>query len=294
MGRPWLVLVLLGSACKAELADAPSDALFNPSTDSGVGSAADAAVLGPWATPMLVPGASGAGEQDDGTLSASGLELVFAIANAADANRKDLYLSTRASTAVAFGAPTKLPFSLTGSSEETPRFSADDKSLYFASDRGGATTLLDIYKVTRATIGGPWSAASPVTGPNTALAEKWLMPCAVNNDYLVVVGTELAAGTFGGGAPMVVPQLNSPQAETGAFLSPDCLTTYFASARSGAFLLYTSQRASLTATWQTPTVVTDFAGTGGAQEDPYLSADGRTFVFVSNVGTTKDVYITTR
>jgi WD40-like Beta Propeller Repeat len=41
-------------------------------------------------------------------------------------------------------------------------------------------------------------------------------------------------------------------------------------------------------------VVVDFAGIGGAQEDPYVSADGRIFVFVSSVGGTKDVYITTR
>ncbi len=293
MGRHLLVLVLLASACKAELMDAPPDALFNPSADGGVDASADAYVLGPWTTPMLVPGASGAGDQDDGTLSSSGLELVFAIANAADANRKDLYLSTRASTSASFGTPTKLPLSLLGSSEETPRFSADDKSLYFASDRGGMTGL-DIYKVTRATIGGAWSGPALVAGPNSAAAEKWFMPCAINNDYLVVVGGDLAAGTIGGGAPTVVSELSSLANETGSFLSPDCLTTYFTSARSGTAMIYTARRTSVTAAWQPPTLVNDFAGVGGAQEDPYLSADGRTFVFVSNVSGTKDVYITTR
>lgn len=291
MGRHLLVLALLAGGCKAELSDVSPDALFNPSADGGVDTPGGDAGLGPWGTPMVVPGASGAGDQDDGTLSASGLELVFALANAADGNRKDLYLATRASTTAAFGAPTKLALSLTGSSEETPRFSADDKTLYFASDRG---TSLDIYKVTRATIGGAWTAAALVAGPNTAAAEKWFMPCAVNSDYLVVVGQDLAAGTLGGGAPTLVAELSSAQPETGSFLSADCLTAYFASSRSGTFMIYTAKRASLTAAWQTPTAVTDFAGVGGAQEDPYLSADGKTFVFVSNVGTTKDVYLTTR
>jgi hypothetical protein len=72
------------------------------------------------------------------------------------------------------------------------------------------------------------------------------------------------------------------------------LTAYFASSRSGTFMLYTSHRTSLATAWQTPAAVTDFAGTGGAQEDPWMSADGHTFVFVSNVALTKDVYITTR
>lgn len=296
MGRHLLVLVLVSSACKAELmdpGDGNPDALFNPSGDSGV-DAADAAMLGPWSTPMMVPGASGAGEQDDGTLSSSGLELVFSIANAADANRKDLFLSTRGSTAVPFGTPAKLLFSVVGTSEETPRFSADDKTLYFASDRAGGAGGLDIYKVTRMAIGGAWSTPALVAGPNTAVNEKWLMPCAVNNDYLVVTGPDLAAGTFNGAAPTVVAELSSAQPETGAFLTPDCLTTYFASSRSGTFMLYTSHRTSLAAAWQAPTPVLDFASTGGAQEDPYVSADGRTALFVSNIGTTKDVYITTR
>lgn len=296
MGRHLLVLVLVSSACKAELmdpGDGNPDALFNPSGDSGV-DAADAAMLGPWSTPMMVPGASGAGEQDDGTLSSSGLELVFSIANAADANRKDLFLSTRGSTAVPFGTPAKLLFSVVGTSEETPRFSADDKTLYFASDRAGGAGGLDIYKVTRMAIGAAWSTPALVAGPNTAVNEKWLMPCAVNNDYLVVTGPDLAAGTFNGAAPTVVAELSSAQPETGAFLTPDCLTTYFASSRSGTFMLYTSHRTSLAAAWQAPTPVLDFASTGGAQEDPYVSADGRTALFVSNIGTTKDVYITTR
>lgn len=294
MGRHLLALVLLCSACKAELMDVNPDALFNPNGDSGVDGAADAAVLGPWSTPMLVPGASGAGDQDDGTLSSTGLELVFALTNTADMNRKDLYLSTRASTAVAFGTPNKLPFSVLLSSEETPRFSPDDKTLYFASDRAGGAGLLDIYKVTRTAVGGAWSTPALVAGPNTAIAEKWLMPCAINNDYLVIAGPDIAAGTLAGAAPTVVAELSSLQPETGSFLTGNCLTAYFASQRSGAFLIYMSQRTSLAAPWSTPTAVMDFAGIGGAQEDPYLSADGRTFVFVSNIGTTKDVYITTR
>jgi hypothetical protein len=48
------------------------------------------------------------------------------------------------------------------------------------------------------------------------------------------------------------------------------------------------------APWSTPTVFTEFAAIGGAQEDPWMSPDMRIFSFVSNVSGTKDQYIVTR
>src|SRR5204862_1241635 len=125
--------------------------------DAGLdGPGADAFMLGPWGTPAKVPGASTAAAEDDGTLANGGLELVFAVADPADGNNKDLYIMTRTTTTSAFGTPSKLPFSVTGSSEETPRFSPNNKTLYFASNRAGGTGGLDIYRVTRQTPGGAW------------------------------------------------------------------------------------------------------------------------------------------
>jgi len=50
----------------------------------------------------------------------------------------------------------------------------------------------------------------------------------------------------------------------------------------------------VTSPWAPPTPITDFKMLGGSQEDPWLSPDGHTFVFVSDVAGTKDVYISTR
>ena len=297
MGRRLLVLALVTGACNAELMD-PRDTPVD-AQPTGDGSATDGpdgggTMLGPWGTPTMIPGANTAAGEDDATMSPTGLEIIFAISDAADQGRKDLYVMTRTSTSGAFSTPTKLAFSVTGSSEETPRLTTNGKTLYFASDRAGGAGGLDIYMATRANPAAPWSAPALVPGPNTTASEKWFMPCGSGNDYLLVAGPDLAMGTINGAAPTVVAELSSASPETGTFLTSDCLTSYFASSRSGAFQIYTSHRTSTSTAWQTPTVVTDFASVGGAQEDPWISADGRTFLFVSNVSGSKDVYISTR
>jgi hypothetical protein len=64
--------------------------------------------------------------------------------------------------------------------------------------------------------------------------------------------------------------------------------------RSGTNKIYASHRTSTTTAWQAPTAVDDFMMLGGDQEDPWLATDGRTFLFVSNVSGTKDLYISVR
>jgi Tol biopolymer transport system component len=199
---------------------------------------------------------------------------------------------SRTSAADPWGTPQKLGFNSTAS-DETPRFSSDDLTLYFASGRGGGTTGLDIYRVTRQTVGGTWSTPALVPGVSTAGVDKWFMPCGTGTSYMTIIGQDLGQGTLGT-PPTVCAELSSPQAETGTFLSKDCLTIHFASTRSGTNQLYRATRTAVGATWSTPVLVDDFKTLGGAQEDPWLSADLRTFVFASDAGGTKDLYLSTR
>lgn len=288
MGR-LLGLVLALAACKVELSDGVDGGL----RDSDAGLAPDTAI-GAWGTPMKHPAASDPGlAEDDGSLRDDGLEMVFAISNAADQNLKDLYTTSRASLADAWTPAEKLSFSVTGASDETPRFSPDGLTLYFASGRAGGAGSLDIYSVTRPSLTAAWGAPAPVAGPNTTALEKWYSPCG--GRYLVIVGGDIAEGTIGA-APVVSAELSDPDTnETGPFLTPDCLTAYFASPRGAPPIkLYTSTRSSMTAPWPAPVVVTELPGLGGDQEDPWLSSDMRMFSFASNVAGTKDQYIVTR
>lgn len=297
MGRGLVGLALVLCACEARLGAPAGIDATGGATDAAdpTDAAIDAFVLGAWGPPAKIPGASGTASEDDGTLSTTTLELVFAIQNVNDANRKDLWVTSRASLADAWATPTQLALSVTGATDETPRFSADDLTLFFASDRAGGAGGLDIWKVTRAAIGGPWGTPTRVAGVNTAANEKWFVPCGTQGRYLVIVGGDIAEGTLGMGLPAISADLSAPAAnETGTFLTGDCTTTYFASVRSGDNRIYTSARTAPTMPWSVPTEVVAFSVLGGNQEDPWVSADGRTFLFVSDISGTKDLYLSTR
>jgi hypothetical protein len=249
--------------------------------------------LGPWGTPKLVPGASTTTAiEDDATLSATATEMIFAVVDPAAANTKDLYYMSRPSPTGAWTTPVKLPFNSTAS-DETPRLADNDLTLYFASSRTGGVGGLDIYKVTRPAIGGAWGTPTLVPGVNSVGTEKWFMTCPGTNMYLTVTGTDIGQGIMGN-APIPCTELNSTASETGTLVSADCKTIYFASNRSGTNKLYVATRASIGSAFDPPQPVVDFDGVGGNLEDPWLSPDQRTFVFVSDISGTKDVYISTR
>ena len=294
--------LLLLAACEARIAGAPRepgadvDAGADPSDAAGSG---DAGMIAPWSTPAPVSvAATTTAIEDDVTLSSDTLEMFFAI-DTGNAG-KDLYYTARSSPTGTWTKPILLAFNSATQSDETPRLSADDRTLYYASGRAGNGTL-DIYSVTRAVAGGTtWSAPSRLAGINTTtLTEKWYMPCGTNHYVMVQTQTatlaDLVEGTVGS-ASTPIGELNSAQNETGTFVTSDCLTIYFASNRSGTSMLYTSSRASLTAKFAPPTVVTDFMipGGNGNEEDPWMSPDGRTFAFASDAAGTKDVYLSTR
>ncbi|HEY5951058.1 MAG TPA: hypothetical protein VIV40_36455, partial [Kofleriaceae bacterium] len=204
----------------------------------------------------------------------------------------NLYEMTRATPTSAWSSPAPLTVLNTAVDEESPRLSQDDLTLYFGRDG-------DIYKSTRAAPGDPWGAASPVTSLNTAAYEKWAAVCA--NGYVMLSravtnrGQDFFEGDIATGAPTAVAQLNSGSQEQGTFLSNDCLRVYFQSNRDNAqFNIYVASRVTMTSAWSNPTVLPDFNTATFNEEDPWQSADQRTFVFASNSSGNKDVYISTR
>jgi hypothetical protein len=289
MRGPTTACILLLASCGAHISSNPADE--HGSLDGGVGR---------WSAPAAVMVAATQAIEDDVTLTSNALEMVYAIADPTT-GKKDLYYTSR----TAIGAPWRpvvpLPFDRTASSEEAPRFSVDDRTLYFASDRAADDGNLDIYAVSHAPAANtPWGMPEPVAPLTTAQTEKWLAPCS-GGHYVVVQSTaagdtDLLEGTLGGGAPVAISALNTTDSETGAFLTADCLTLYFASFHATPERIFVSHRASVGSPWQAPTRVDDFPiGSGtDAQEDPWLSADGRTFAFASNSAGTKDIYLSTQ
>jgi Tol biopolymer transport system component len=294
----WGLFVML-AACHAKLAD-PSldpDAHPQPGTDTGIPILGDApmadAMLGMFSTPMAIPNASNSANSiDDCTMSWSGTELVYAVQTNGTGNK---HLYTMSYTAGMFGTPQLLPFSGVVD-DESPRFSPDDLTLYFASTRGGAS--LDIYSTHRTAVGAMWQTPQVVSGPNTAKTDKWYAPCG--GTHYVVVGTSAAGDSdlyegIVGAAPQPISNLNSTQNDTSAFLTTDCLTLYFASTRGTSTDIYVSHRGSVNAVWEMPSLVAPF-DTADNEEDPWMSPDQRTFVFArsTTANPLKSLYISTR
>ena len=302
MSGCWRSLLILLCACKAEIGSGQLDPDGNGGEMSVIDAPVDApGTFGPWSTPMPVPGANTTAGEDDITLSYSGLEIVFAREEAADANNKHLYWMSRPSvTSMQWSAPVRLGFNANTFVDQTPRFSADDKTLFFGSTRTGTTGGSDIWFTTRPTPGvnAGWSGPVLVPNINSAQGEKWCMPC--QGRYLVVsqrppsVNDDIWEGTTGN-APSLSSLSDAMFGDIGAFLSPDCLTSYFASNRSGTTRIYKATRTSVTAAWSNPQLFPDFMNVGMSQEDPFISNDQKTFVFAVTIAAgNKDIYITTR
>ncbi len=302
--RWWGLFVTL-AACHARLVDpgSASDAQPTPVDDSGgpiadASPLADAVMLGPWGTPMKIPGASSAANaEDDSTMSWAGTELVFAIVVG---GVKHLYSASY--TNGTFGTPALMSFSGVDE-DESPRFSTDDLTLYFGSSRNSGNGTLDIYATRRTAVGMPWQTPAIVVGPNTPTkTEKWYAPC--DGNHYLVIGTSAAGDTdvyegIVGAAPSPVTALNSASSEISAFMTKDCLTMYFASSRNQATTgvdIFTSHRATVASPWDPPALVAPFDTTDN-EEDPWISPDQRTFVFARASAATpaqKDLYISTR
>jgi hypothetical protein len=291
----------VASACNAQISGASGDRMIADAADAAA--VPDVPVtLGPWSTPAIIPPAAlSTASEDDDTLSANALEMIFAIDGGTGG--KDLFYTARSSATAPWSMAAKVPFN-SPQSDETPRLSDDGLTLFFASGRAGHGNL-DIWSVQRTALDNTtWGMPQPRLDVSTdTLLEKWFMPCG-SGRYLMVQatannGTDLVEGSLAGGTPAAVTELNSPQNETGTFVSRDCLTIYFASNRPGSTSptkIYTSHRASLSSPWQSPSVVIDFPipGSNAGQEDPWISEDGRTFVFASDAAGTRDIYISTR
>lgn len=295
------ISVLATFGCKAELAgsrgpdvpavDAPT------STDDAPAVEIDAAIpLGPWASPVPVPGASDpALQEDDAVLAPSGLELIFARAEAD--GTKNLYRMTRASAIDAWSPPALVPtINADGITDQTPRMTGNGKTLYFASARG-AVGGDDIYMATRQTMNDSFGAATVVQTVNDTGLDRWLSPC--DGDRYIMISRrdgddddDLFEGTLGT-APTRIP-ISSGAAERGVTVSGDCLTMYFGSNQGGTFQLYTTTRTAVTEPWPEETPFVDVAVMGAEHEDPFLSEDRRTFLVTVVANGNKDLYISTR
>ena len=204
-----------------------------------------------WGPPMRVTELDSPASDWAPAVSLDGLRIWFA-SDRDDVGRGQLWRATRASRAAAWDPPAPVAELASGSVDFAPAVDATETTLLMSSDRvnpaataGGAD--FDIYGATRAATGAAWGWPAPVPGINSRDDEY---DPFVAQAGLVVFFTSMRSGmgdlywssrsslTEPFAPPVALVELNSPDYDSDATLSPDLGTMMFSSTRSGNAEIY--------------------------------------------------------
>lgn len=201
----------------------------------------------PFGPATAVPNINSDVNDNDPSLSADGLTIVF---HSGRSGNNDVWFATRESTAGEFGSAMSAPGIATDAYEGQGFFHAPALELWFVSDRDGG------YDFFRATLGdGVFGPATPVAELNSPEAD--LLP-SLSGDGRTLFFSSTREGTKGGqdlflatrpapgaafGAPVPIDELNTGVDEQAGFLSPDGCRVYFSRAGgAGGQQLFVAER----------------------------------------------------
>ena len=143
-----------------------TDAAASDAGDSGV------AALGPFGTASAIMSISPAGEEaTDPAATSDLLELFFTSPRAGGAGGRDIWVSTRTSTSLPWGAPTNVSTLNTSYEDSMPTLTGDGLTIFFVSDRPGGMGNRDVWMSTRSSRTSGWSGPGVVTELNTSAVE---------------------------------------------------------------------------------------------------------------------------
>lgn len=258
-----------GGSSDSPNGDAPSDG--DPPPD---GSPPDMTTSA-WSTPLPL-GLAG----DDPTLTGDLLQIWINL-------NDDIYTATRASRFVAFGPLAKVDEVSSASPETTPEVTASGQYMVFARLIGNN----DLY-ITERSGGGGWVNPVPLNDVNTVDHEA---SPTLSDDVMMLVFTRNVVGgaadiyvstrpstsaAWGTAAP--ITELNSTAHDGSPFLTGDKLTLCFDSQRDGLeHDIYCASRASANLPFSAPQPMTAI-NSASSDQDPWISPDGKTFVFWSD------------
>ena len=258
-----------------------------------------------WSEPVNLGAAiNTSGSDMNPTLSPDGLALYFASNRPGGLGGNDLWVSRRASADGPWGAPVNLAALNTPGVDTAPAFSVDGHSLFFVSDRPGGNGLNDIWVSRRVAKDDDFAWEAPVhLGPevNTEAVEsgpEFLQTVEEGATSLYFV-RQPAGGLFQIWAAPVTARgevigTASPVSElwhpTGGSVGPTVRADgreiiFFSGAQSGGSGntdLWTATRRSVHEPWEAPRNLGEPVNSAAFDQQPSLSNDGRTLVFVSN------------
>ena len=153
--------------------------------------------------------------------------------------------------------------------DDDPTLTADLLEIYFNSDRTGDD---DIYVSRRNTPTDSWAVPTPVTELNSATPEStpevapdgltmWFASQRAGGagDYDIYITTRASRADMWS-PPTRIPELCSPQQESGPWVADGGRYAIFSSLRTGGeYELWSSTRPAATGTWSTPALVTELS-----------------------------------
>lgn len=274
----WRLAFVIGcTACGRLRFDAEA------SRDAAAGDAPADAQLGPWMPPSPL-GVSPSG--DDPTITPDLLELYY------NRSSVDLYASRRVAPTDPWPAGQLVAELDDAANQSSPRLSYDGRTIYIASERSPTLGGSDIWVSTRGALGGTWgapvylaelsSSAGDHPGGQTAdglmIAIDSHRTANTDDDVFIATRTNIADPW---GTPVEVAEIDTTGTnDESPWLSPDGLTIYFDSNRTGDADLYVARRSSVDEPFSAPEPITELESSS-TDADPSVSADGHHIVFYS-------------
>lgn len=264
------------------------------------------AQLGPFSSPRPLGVINSFWYDDDPTLTADLLEIIFESYRPGSKGKGDLWVATRADPTDPWDPPTALAALNTPAEDTTPELSPDGLTLYFASDRL-ETGDLEIYLTTRPHRGAPWSApelveelSTPQDDTSATLSADGLfltMASGVSDDNTFDLYWSTRSSVddpWSALTPFV--ELNSPQNEDSVTFTSDQTLFVLASYRpggKGGGDIWQAIRPSDQQPFMSPSPINE-VNSDANEHDPWISPDGRTIVFVSDRTGQNDLYMASR
>ncbi len=237
------------------------------------------------------------------SISVDGLELYWhSRGREADTSALgDIWCTTRATTADAWGTPVNLGSTVNSSSADfNPSISADRLELYFSSDRPGGSGSQDIYVATRMTRENKWDEAVNL-GSMINYATNDGGPCISADGLELYFQSYNRAGGYGHvdnwiatrttrdetwGVPVPFPPpLNTSYRDATPNISDDGLALFFDSERPGGegkSDIWMAIRSTKDEPWGTPFNLGPTVNTSFSEGSPNFWADGLQLYFSSN------------
>lgn len=245
----------------------------------------------PWMIPYHLPDLNTSSSEQVVSVSQDGLELFFFSDRSGGAGDWDLYTCTRPDTSSEWSAPINISELNTTGYEGHPVISASGLTLYFTSIRNGGLGNADLWMATRPAKGSPWTNPVNIAELNSSALDQ--VPIVSNDELDIWFLNDTTGGTTGHdiyhasrldtaspwSGRAKVTELNTNFFECVTWISPDKLTMYMTSNRTGTkgvLDVWRSSRPSLIDPWTTPQNISDLNTTTDDGGFMAISADGNT------------------